>query len=249
MDFKKLILSYYKSDYKYHNVYAAYELGYLSETLDYYVNKFKGQLKSFIDNNTEYELSVKLITKGILDYHSKEHYVSIKVRPNMTYGELFRAVIKKCREIKNLADDSVLIRDEYMWINDTKYEEFDDFVALANNNNNIKLDIKDLQFYYWIDDSGCDRNDDEYIFWKELNKTYKDEKIEPVEDDQVEDDQVEEKQKEEIQTEEKLVEEKPVERKPVEKNLEENIQKHVEQQNKKQKEEYKKQKNGGCCAF
>ena len=253
MDFKKLILSNYKREYKNDNVYEAEKLGYLSETLDYYVTEFKKQLQSFIDNNTEYELSVELMTKDIFDVHYKEHNVSIKLRPNMTYGELLRAVIKKCREIENLSDDSVLIRNnDYLSISGTRYEKFNDFVVLSNNNNKIKLDIKYLKFKYWIDNSGYDRNDDEYIFWKEINKSCKDEEIKQEEDKQGE------KQNEKPQEKDKKGEDKQREKqneKPQGKDKkEEDKQNYVEQQNenpkgKGKKEEDKKEedKKVGLC--
>ena len=253
MDFKKLILSNYKSKYRDDKVYEAEKLGYLSETLDHYVNKFEKQLKSFIDNDTEYEVSVKLMTKDVLATHYKEHNEYITVRPNMTYGELLRAVIKKCREIENLSDDSVLIcNNDGLCISGTWYEKFNDFVDLSKNNNKIKLDIKDLKFKYYTW-KGFDRNDDEDMFWKELNVHCKDEKIEPVEEIQVEKKPVEEIQVEDNQEEkklgnEKLVGEKPVERKPVEE--ENKDKKPVEEKQKEKKLEEKKkaqQGKGGCC--
>ena len=237
MDFKKLILSDYKYDYPNQNVYEAEKLGYLSDTLAYYVTEFKKQLQSFIDNNTEYELSVKLMTKGTLDYFYKEHNVSIKVRPNMTYGELFRAVIKKCREIEKLSDDSKLIRNnDNLCIGGTNCKNFADFKALANNNNKIKLDIKGLEFKYWIDNF-TDPNEDEHVFWKELNVPCKDEKNEPVEEKPVE------KQEQEEKKEDKPVEEKPTGEIPVEeKSVEEQKQNRIQNQKPVEKKDEKQGK-------
>ena len=207
MDFKKLILSCYKKENKYQNVYAAYELGYLNKTLEKFEAEFKQDLQSFIDNNTEYKLSVKLMTKDVLDTHYKEHNEYIKVRPNMTYGELFRAVIKKCREIEGLsANDFRLIRRNELLINDKLYENFDDIVDLSKNDDKIMLDIEYLEFKYYIWES-FDPRKKEDMLWKELNGICKDVEEEPVEEIPIENKSVEEEEQEQ----EENKEEKPVE--------------------------------------
>ena len=213
MDFEKLILSYYKSKYENYKVDEAYELGYLSDTLDHYVTKFKKQLQSFIDNNTEYDLFVKLMTKRTLDYHYKEHNEYIKVRPNMTYGELFRAIIKKCREIEGISDDSTLIRKNDLSINDTEYKEFDDIVALSKNNDKIKIDIEELEFKYYTS-KYFDPNDNEDMFWKELNGLCENKENKPVKENLVEKETAEKK----------LVKENQVENKQVSRNEQSNLE-------------------------
>ena len=215
MDFKKLILSCYKKENKYQNVYAAYELGYLNKTLEKFEAEFKQELQSFIDNNTEYKLSVKLMTKDVLDTHYKEHNEYIKVRPNMTYGELFRAVIKKCREIEGLsANDFRLIRRNELLINDKLYENFDDIVDLSKNDDKIMLDIEYLEFKYYIWES-FDPRKKEDMLWKELNGICKD---------------VEEESAEEIPIENKSVEEEEQEEKKEEKSVEQDNDKEPKEQ-------------------
>ena len=205
MDFKKLILDYYEEEHENKKVYAAYKAGYLNKTLDKFEAEFKQQLQLFIDNNTEYELPVELIKYH--EYNPKRYDVYIKVRPNMTYGELLRAVIKKCREIEKLSDDnSSSIRDEYLWINDTRYEKFEDFVDLSKNDDKIMLDIEYLKFEYYIW-KYFDPRKKEDMLWKELNGLCKDEEEEPAEEIPIENKSVEEEEQEQ----EENKEEKPVE--------------------------------------
>ena len=233
MDFEKLILSYYKSEYKNDKVDEAYKLGYLSDTLNTFVTKFKEQLQSFIDNNTEYELFVKLMTKGTFDYHYKEHNECIKVRPNMTYGELFRAVIKKCREIEGISDDSTLIRKNDLNINDTEYVEFDDIVALSKNNDKIKIDIEELEFKYYTS-RYFNPNDNEDMFWKELNGLCENKENKPVEEALVEKETAEKKlvKKNTVENKQKLVKNKLVDEKLVSRNEQSNLEQIEKAENK-----------------
>ena len=209
MDFKKLILDYYEEEHENKKVYAAYKAGYLNKTLDKFEAEFKQQLQLFIDNNTEYELPVELIKYH--EYNPKRYDVYIKVRPNMTYGELLRAVIKKCREIEKLSDDnSSSIRDEYLWINDTRYEKFEDFVDLSKNDDKIMLDIEYLKFKYYIW-KYFDPKKKEDMLWNELNGICKDVEEESAEEIPIENKSVEEEEQEENE------DEKPVEQVKVEK--------------------------------
>ena len=241
IDFKKLILDYYEKEHENKKVYAAYKAGYLDKTLDKFEAEFKEQLQSFIADNTEYELSVELSFKSSFNYHSVNNNVSIKVRPNMTYGELLRAVIKKCREIEKLSDDnSSSIRDEYLWINDTRYEKFEDFVDLSKNDDKIMLDIEYLKFEYYIW-KYFDPEREEDMLWKELNGLCKDKENKPVEEKQVEELKVE--KPEDLKVKKKGKGKEPVEQKEIENKVEPKVIKKVKV-NKLVEQKFKKKGNG-----
>ena len=214
MDFEELLLKKYKHAYQSYDVYAAYKAGYLKDTLKYHVDRLRKELKLIIENNEEFELCVELRKESSNHYNNFETY-AIFVRPNMTYGELFRAVIKKCREIEKLFDnDFRSIRRNELSINGKWYENYEDVLALSENNDRIKLDIKNLKFEYYIREYGFRPGNAEDMLWKELNGICKEEEEEKKENKSVEQDN--DNKSEESEVKKKVKVKKPEESKPEE---------------------------------